>query len=146
MGCDGYYAPQTFKYAHEDNKKSVTHMEKKTKTRTKTDNENNEADSVDTIRDILFGNQMRGFDQKFAQLEERLASDISALRQENSRQIESLQTFIESEIDILGSKLTSEEKARVEEMDSLDSELKQTAKQLDKKIEQLKTNKHPMQQ
>ncbi len=51
-------------------------MEKKTKTRTKTDNENNEADSVDTIRDILFGNQMRGFDQKFAQLEERLASDI----------------------------------------------------------------------
>ncbi len=109
-------------------------MEKKTKTRTKTDSENNEADSVDTIRDILFGNQMRGFDQKFAQLEERLASDISALRQENYRQIESLQTFIESEIDILGSKLTSEEKARVEEMDSLDSELKQTAKQLDKKI------------
>jgi recombinational DNA repair ATPase RecF len=109
-------------------------MDKITKQKKNSNSENIESDNVDTIRDILFGSQMRSFEQKFSQLEERLSNDFSVLRQENARQFESLQTFIEGEIDILSNKLSSEEKIRIDEMDGLDNELKQTAKHIDKKI------------
>ena len=113
-------------------------MEKKTNNKaTSAKNSNKEPsdlDNVDKIRDILFGNQMRDFDRKFIQLEERIASDLGNLRKENALQIESLQTFIESEIEIIASKLATEEKTRIEEMDELDSDLKKNVKQIDKKI------------
>ncbi len=96
--------------------------------------EESDVESVDKIRDILFGNQMRELDRKFAQLEEGLASDIESLRKENSLQMESLQTFIESEIAILTGKLAGEEKVRIEEMGNLNSEMNKSAKQIDSKI------------
>ena len=116
-------------------------MEKKTKTSsgstkktTHTAPETGDLDNVDKIRDILFGNQMRDFDRKFSQLEERISNDLGNLRKENSLQIESLQTFIESEIEILASKISTEEQTRIDEMDELDSDLKKNVKQIDKKI------------
>lgn len=96
--------------------------------------ENPDVDNVDKIRDILFGRQMRAFDQKHMQLEERLAGDLAALRKENALQIESLQTFIESEIGILAGKLAGEEKTRIEQLDDLDGEFKKSVKQIDNKM------------
>ena len=81
--------------------------------------ENTDLTNVDKIRDILFGNQMRDYDRKFNQLEERIANDLSTLRKESALQIESLQTFLQSEI--MGSKLASEAKTRVSEMDDMDA-------------------------
>ena len=116
-------------------------MEKKTKTKAKTAmpeaSDSAELDNVDKIRDILFGNQMRDFDKKFNQLEDRISAELTSLRKENSLQMESLQTFIEGEIEILSNKLSAEESSRIEEMDDLDSELKKSARQLDKKIADL---------
>ena len=94
-------------------------------------------DSVDKIRDILFGNQMREFDRKFSQLEDRIASDFATMRQENSQQIESLQSFVESEVDILSNKITSEEKTRIEQLDELDADLKKCVKQIEQKLAEL---------
>ncbi|MDH3762781.1 MAG: hypothetical protein OEU50_17525 [Gammaproteobacteria bacterium] len=93
-----------------------------------------ETDNVDKIRDILFGNQMREVEQRFASLEKSLASDLAAMRNENALQIESLKIFIESEIEILGSKLSGEEQTRIENVDELDDKVKQSVKQIDKKI------------
>lgn len=93
-----------------------------------------DADNVDKIRDILFGNQMREVEQRFASLEKSLAKDLAAIRSENALQIESLKTFIESEIEILGSKLAGEEKTRIENVDELDDKVKQHVKQIDGKI------------
>ena len=98
-----------------------------------------EVDNVDKIRDILFGNQMREVDQRFAGLEKSLAKDLAALRNENAMQIESLKTFIESEIELLGSRLAGEEAARIENVDDLEGQLKQQVKQIDRKIAE--TNK-----
>ena len=69
--------------------------------------ETDEQDNVDKRRDILFGTQMRELDRKFAQLEDRIESDFSTIRKENTNQVESLQSFVESEIEILTSKLSS---------------------------------------
>lgn len=93
-----------------------------------------EADNVDKIRDILFGNQMREVEQRFANLEKSLANDLAAMRNENALQIESLKTYIESEIEILGSRLSGEEQSRIENVDELDDKVKQHVKQIDKKI------------
>ena len=96
-----------------------------------------EADNVDKIRDILFGNQMREVEQRFASLEKSLANDLAALRNENALQIESLKTFIESEVEILGSRLAGEEQSRIDNVDELDDKVKQNVKQIDKKIADL---------
>lgn len=98
------------------------------------DGDSAEADNVDKIRDILFGNQMREVEQRFASLEKGLANDLAAMRNENALQIESLKTFIESEIEILGSRLSGEEQSRIENVDELDDKIKQNVKQVDKKI------------
>jgi DNA repair exonuclease SbcCD ATPase subunit len=99
--------------------------------------DSSDLDNVDKIRDILFGNQMRDFDKKFNQLEDRISTELNNLRKENALQMDSLQTFIEGEIEILSNKLSAEESTRIENMDDLDSELKKSAKQLDKKIADL---------
>jgi DNA anti-recombination protein RmuC len=99
-----------------------------------TTQEANEADNVDKIRDILFGNQMRDVDKRFASLEKSLANDLAALRKENALQLDSLKTFIESEIGILGSRLSAEENARIENIDDLEGQLKQQVRQIDKRI------------
>lgn len=96
--------------------------------------ETTEADNVDKIRDILFGNQMRDVDKRFASLEKSLTNDLAAMRNENALQIESLKTYIESEIEILGAKLSGEEKSRIDDVDELDGNIKQQAKQIDKKV------------
>ncbi len=93
-----------------------------------------DADNVDKIRDILFGSQMREVELRFANLEKSLAKDIAAIRSENALQVESLKTFIESEIEILGSRLAGEEKSRIENVDELDDMVKQQVRQIDKKI------------
>lgn len=97
----------------------------------------NEEENVDKIRDILFGNQMRDFDRKFAQLEERVGHDIASMRKENANQIETLRAFVESEIEILSSRLLSEETARNEAQDELEEKLKKTVKQFDQKLTEL---------
>lgn len=93
-----------------------------------------EVDNVDKIRDILFGQQMREVSEKFASLENNLAKDLAAMRQENSQQLDSLKSFLESEIAILSSNLGNEEKTRIEQLDELDDKLKQNVKQIDKKF------------
>ncbi len=116
-------------------------MEKKIKTNLGTDNkpqsETLEDNNVDKIREILFGNQMHEFEHKFNKLEERISGDISNIRKENSLQIESLQTFIKSEIKILSNKLGSEEKDRIEKIDELEDNLNKSVKQIDSKIADL---------
>ncbi len=96
-----------------------------------------DTDNVDKIRDILFGNQMREVDKRFDRLEKILSKDIDSLRNDNARQIESLKTFVESELEILAARLASEERARIENDDEIDGLVKAQAKQLDKKIADL---------
>lgn len=95
---------------------------------------NSEAENVDTIRDILFGSQMREFDRKFNQLEKNIASDIEAMRKENSNQMNSLQSFIESEISILSSRISGSEQSQIDELDKLDSTIHKHLEKIESKI------------
>ena len=90
-------------------------------------------ESLDKVRDILFGGQMRAVDSRLQGLEERLRSDHEALRADFVKQVESLDGFIRSEVQLLGERLAAERAKRTEELKSLAGEIKDTLRALEKR-------------
>jgi hypothetical protein len=92
--------------------------------------------NVDKIRDILFGGQMRDYDQRFSRLEERLVNESAELRSETKRFFESLENFVKKEIEALAARLQAEQQSRETSVQSVTGELRETGKALDVKIQQ----------
>ena len=67
-------------------------------------------ESLDKVRDILFGSQMRTVESRLQGLEERLRSEHEALRADFARQIESLDATLRSEAMALKEALRALEK------------------------------------
>ena len=65
-------------------------------------------ESLDKVRDILFGSQMRAVETRLQGMEERLRGEHEALRSDFARQVESLDAFIRSEGQSLGERLAQE--------------------------------------
>lgn len=90
--------------------------------------------SVDKIRDILFGNQMRDFQRRFLQMEERVAKATQDLRDETYKRLETLEQFFKKEQDTLKDRLKSEADQREIDDKKLQDDLKSTASSLKKDI------------
>ena len=69
--------------------------------------------NVDKIRDILFGGQMRDYDQRFAELEKRLGQSIDRLGRDIEKRIDRLDSYARREIDKLTDQLKTEKKDRI---------------------------------
>ena len=93
-----------------------------------------EAGSVDKIRDILFGNQMRDFERRFSQMEERLAKATKDLREETHKRLEALETFFKQEQEAVKDRLKSEAHQRENEDKKINDDLKSTASSLKKEL------------
>jgi uncharacterized phage infection (PIP) family protein YhgE len=93
--------------------------------------------SVDKIRDILFGNQMRDFERRFSQMEDRLVKATRDLRDETNKRLESLEHFFEKELDALKGRLKAEADERANGDKSLDDGVKNAANVLKKAIAQV---------
>jgi hypothetical protein len=94
-------------------------------------------ESLDKVRDILFGGQMRAVESRLHGLEERLRSEHDAMRSEFAKQVESLDGFIRSEVQLLGERLAAERTKRTEELKSLAAEIKEALRGLEKRHVQL---------
>lgn len=70
--------------------------------------------NVDKIRDILFGNQMRDYDKRFAGTEERLQREASNLREDLGRRMLATEQYLRSEIEALTTSLKAEERERTQ--------------------------------
>ena len=70
--------------------------------------------SIDKVRDILFGVQMRDYDKRFARLEEKLAKETSDLKDDVRKRLASLEQFMRQEFESLGDRLTAEHNGREE--------------------------------
>jgi DNA repair exonuclease SbcCD ATPase subunit len=90
-------------------------------------------ESLDKVRDILFGTQMRAVESRLQGLEERLRREHEALRADFSKQVESLDAFIRSEVQVLTDRLAAERAKRTEELKSLAAEIKETIRALEKR-------------
>jgi hypothetical protein len=93
--------------------------------------------SVDKIRDILFGNQMRDFDRRFSQMEDRLVKATLDLRDETQKHMEALELFFKKELESLKQRMKSESEVRAEGDGRLNDELNTASSALKKAIGQV---------
>src|SRR5437870_3873013 len=96
-----------------------------------------EAGKVDRIRDILFGSQMRDYDERFQRLEEHLAREATEVRAETQKRLDALERFIKGEVDSINSRAAIEHGERCNSTDKLGRDLAETARNLDTKINNL---------
>jgi hypothetical protein len=92
--------------------------------------------SLDRVRDILFGNQVREVDKRFARLEERLAKELTNLRDETKKRLDYLETYIKKEVDSLTERLKNEQSERDAGVKALAEDHKNLAISLEKKFTQ----------
>lgn len=92
------------------------------------------AGSVDKIRDILFGTQIKSYEARFARLEESVARDLTEVKDSASRRFESLESFIKKETDALGSRLKAEREERTDQLREMARDLKNSSEALSKKL------------
>jgi hypothetical protein len=96
-----------------------------------------ESDSVDRIRDILFGAQVRQYEQKFNKLEETIRKEVSGLRDDTRKTIETLENYTKKELESLVTQLKGEKTERSESFSDLSKSLDNYNKNLEKKINRL---------
>lgn len=86
--------------------------------------ENQSGQSVDKIRDIIFGGQMREYEARFAAVENRLIKESSRLRQDMEERMNSLENLVLREFETLSNKLQLERKERNESLLGIETLLK----------------------
>ena len=94
-------------------------------------------ESLDKVRDILFGSQAREYEKRFARLEERLVKEASELREDLKNRFDVLEVYVKKEVQSLIDKLKAEHDERSESDKDISNELKDTSRAFDKKTTQL---------
>jgi hypothetical protein len=95
-----------------------------------------EVGNIDKIREILFGGQMRGYEKRFARLEERLLKESTDLRDDTRKRFEALETFVKGEFEALTERLQTEQRTRDESVQSLSREMQGADQALERKLTQ----------
>jgi len=95
-----------------------------------------ETNSLDKVRDILFGNQIREVDKRFARLEERLIAELVNMRDETRKRLDALESYVRQEVDSLTERLKKEQVERDAIVRSLAEEQKNIHSSLENKIAQ----------
>ncbi len=90
--------------------------------------------SVEKIRDILFGSQIKNYDTRFSRLEDTLVRETTDLKETMKRRFESLEEFFKNETQALAARLKAEREERATTLSSIDRDLKSTHEALAKKI------------
>ena len=97
-------------------------------------------ESLDKVRDILFGGQMRAVESRLQGLEERLMREQAGMRSDFNKQLADVDASAKRDAQVLGERLAAERAKRTEELKSLSSELKELLRSLEKrhvKLEEL---------
>ena len=96
-----------------------------------------ENQSIDKIRDIIFGHQMKDYEKRFMMLEERMQQQIEASRNETVTRLEAVEIFIKKEIDALSDRLKTEKSMRTQAARESSKEIKDMAKKISSDIGRL---------
>lgn len=93
--------------------------------------------NVDKIREILFGGQMRDYEQRFADLEDRLTRNIEVMSRNLEKRVDRLDTYAKRELEKLGEQFKEERQARRKDGKSSARELKDMGGQVETWIAEL---------
>ncbi len=84
--------------------------------------------NVDQIRDILFGGQMRDYERRFQELNQRIEADFEGLRQDQERRFAQLDKRLDEQVEKIGRALRQEVADRAAATDDLETRLLQSAR------------------
>ena len=93
--------------------------------------------SVEKIRDILFGSQIKNYEARFARLEDTLARESADLKDTMRRRFESLEGFFKREAEALAGRAKAEREERIESLRQVARDVKSSHEALAKKIVEL---------
>ncbi|MFV0388504.1 MAG: hypothetical protein ACK5NT_07100 [Pyrinomonadaceae bacterium] len=96
-----------------------------------------DSENIDKIRDILFGVQVKDFENRFKQLENRFEKELSKERTETLKNFERIEELIAKEIGSLSEKIYNEEDSRNDAVKGLTVDLQDASKKLSAEIEKL---------
>jgi hypothetical protein len=97
-------------------------------------------ESLDKVRDILFGGQMRAVESRLQGLEERLLREQQTMRADFTKQLGAVESSAKRELEQLGEKLAAERAARIADLKTTGKELTDALRGLEKrhtKLEEL---------
>jgi hypothetical protein len=94
-----------------------------------------ETGSIDQIRDIIFGSQMKEYERRFLRLEERSQQRIAELHAEVVKRLDAIEAFTRKEIDAQNEQLKSEHSARSDAVKTLANEIGEAVRALTRSIE-----------
>ncbi|MBF2066377.1 MAG: hypothetical protein IGS39_18450 [Calothrix sp. C42_A2020_038] len=97
----------------------------------------NEFNSLDKVRDILFGNQMREVEKKITRLEERVLRECTTLREDTKKRLDNIENYIKQEIESLSNRVVNEQNRREEGLQALVEDNKKITATLEKQLTQL---------
>lgn len=80
-------------------------------------------ESIDQIRDLLFGAQMRTVDRRLAQLEARFQTEIETTRKDFANRLDSLDAALKKQGAALDATIKAEREKRTEDLKSLGSDM-----------------------
>ena len=93
--------------------------------------------SLEKVRDLLFGVQMRAFDRKFARLEERLVKETGELREDVKKRLASIEQLLAREVETLNERLAAEHDDRAGSAANLSRQLEETGRSFEKRTAQI---------
>ncbi len=94
-------------------------------------------ESLDKVRDILFGAQTREFERRFALLEADLLRKTAEARAAAEQRLEALEAQLRQDVEQLTDRIQSEHQARTQTINAVTTELQSLTRQLDDKITEL---------
>ena len=93
--------------------------------------------NIEKIRTILFGNQMRDYDSRFARLEDQLVQQVTELREDFRRRSDALEGFVRQELDSLSERLAGEYEGRASSLKDLHKTIDELSAGVDQRTHQL---------
>jgi DUF438 domain-containing protein len=93
--------------------------------------------NLEKVRDILFGNQVRDFEQRFSRLEERLMQECSGIREDTKKRLDAIEGYFKQEVTSLNERIKSEQNNRDIAIQTITSESKNVSASLQSRLTQL---------
>lgn len=103
----------------------------------KTDNKNPADTNVDQIRDILFGGQMREYEQRFTRLDERLQKFAQQLRTDLDHRMDQLEAYVRKECDKLTDRVAKQAQDGQSALKQLQTGMQQQGEQVRQQVDDI---------
>jgi hypothetical protein len=90
--------------------------------------------NIDQLRDIIFGGQMREYEQRFTRMEERLAKELADVREEVRDRCTALERYVRDEFESITVELRVTQQSRATEERRLSQSIADAAKGAEERI------------